>query len=80
MKMMSLNVQGIGRKDKKKWVKDLCLKCAIQFLSLHETKISSFSCLAVRSLWGNAFFDYTMAPDLGASGGILCIWISFLFE
>ncbi|GJU41859.1 RNA-directed DNA polymerase, eukaryota [Tanacetum coccineum] len=78
--IMSLNVQGIGRKEKKKWVKDLCFNNAIQFLSVQETKKSTFSCMAVRLLWGNGFFYYSMAPAIGASGGILCVWDKNSFQ
>ncbi|PWA86509.1 RNA-directed DNA polymerase, eukaryota [Artemisia annua] len=65
---------GIGRKAKKKWVRELCVKHGVKFLAIQETKKASMSCVAVRSLWGNSFFDCSVASSIGRSGGILCVW------
>ncbi|GKB38046.1 RNA-directed DNA polymerase, eukaryota, partial [Tanacetum coccineum] len=63
-----------GRKVKKKWVRELCVKHSVKFLAIQETKKASMSCLAVRSLWGNSFFECSIASSIGKSGGILCVW------
>ena len=40
MNILSLNIQGIGRKAKKKWVRELCVKHGVKFLAIQETKKS----------------------------------------
>ncbi|GJX59710.1 RNA-directed DNA polymerase, eukaryota, reverse transcriptase zinc-binding domain protein [Tanacetum coccineum] len=39
MNCLSVNVQGLGRKEKKEWVKQLCYTNGVNFLSIQETKI-----------------------------------------
>ncbi|GKA70390.1 ribonuclease H-like domain-containing protein [Tanacetum coccineum] len=72
--LMSLNIQGVGRKEKKKWVRNLCTTNNLNFLSIQETKNKKFSSIAVRALWGNSYFDLSMASAIGRSCGILCTW------
>ena len=35
---MSLNIQGLAKKAKRDWVKELCNKNKVNFLALQETK------------------------------------------
>nr|GEU69380.1 RNA-directed DNA polymerase, eukaryota [Tanacetum cinerariifolium] len=65
---------GIGRKVKKKWVRNLYATHNLNFLSIQETKQVKFSSITVRAFWGNSYFGFSMAPAIGRSGGILCIW------
>lgn len=39
MNFLSLNIQGLAQKAKKDWVKELCVKNKVNFLSLQETKM-----------------------------------------
>ncbi|GJT74506.1 RNA-directed DNA polymerase, eukaryota, reverse transcriptase zinc-binding domain protein [Tanacetum coccineum] len=68
MNVLSLNIQGLGHKAKKEWVKELSCKYSINFLSLQETKMELVDEGAVRSLWGNLLFDYDFSPAVGNSG------------
>ncbi|GJW41141.1 RNA-directed DNA polymerase, eukaryota [Tanacetum coccineum] len=74
MNILSLNIQGLGPKAKKQWVKDLCCHNKINFLSLQETKIESVDAFVVRSLWGNMSFEYLFSPSVGNYKGVLCVW------
>ena len=55
---LSVNVQGLGGKEKKQWVKTLCYSNQVNFLSLQETKLVSFDVFVVRAFWGNMFFNF----------------------
>ncbi|GJV54505.1 hypothetical protein Tco_1450246, partial [Tanacetum coccineum] len=58
---------GLGQKAKKQWVRELCYKNKISFLSLQETKMEEMEDNVVRSLWGNMDFDYSHSPSVGFS-------------
>ncbi|GJT26024.1 RNA-directed DNA polymerase, eukaryota [Tanacetum coccineum] len=70
----------LGQKAKKQWVRELCCKNKISFLSLQETKMEEMEDNVVRSLWGNMDFDYSHSPSVGFSGGILCVWNKSCFS
>ncbi|GKE77114.1 RNA-directed DNA polymerase, eukaryota, partial [Tanacetum coccineum] len=69
-----------GGKDKKKRVKNLCNSDQVNIPSLQETKMANVSNFAVKSFWGNMFFDYATSPARGRSSGILCVWDNSLFR
>ena len=58
MNCLSLNVQGLGSKAKKDWIKELNFKHKVNVLSILETKKESFSDRDVKVLWGNYTFEY----------------------
>ncbi|GJR25979.1 RNA-directed DNA polymerase, eukaryota, partial [Tanacetum coccineum] len=80
MNILSLNIQGLGHKTKKEWVKELNCKHRINFLALQETKMDCISYMDVKSLWGNSNFDFVASDSLGNSGGILCMWEASIFK
>ncbi|GJS31326.1 RNA-directed DNA polymerase, eukaryota [Tanacetum coccineum] len=80
MNCLSLNIQGLGSKAKKDWIRELTTKHKVSFLSLQETKKESFSDLEVKYFWGNYQFDHIVSEALGYSGGILCVWDSNVFH
>ncbi|GJX99377.1 RNA-directed DNA polymerase, eukaryota [Tanacetum coccineum] len=73
MNCLSINVQGMGRKEKKDWVKLLCHTNGVNFLSIQETKMVSFDIFVVKSIWGNMLFDFATCSARGRSGGT---WMS----
>ncbi|GJT33115.1 RNA-directed DNA polymerase, eukaryota [Tanacetum coccineum] len=74
MNFLSLNIQGLGKKAKKEWVKDLCHKNKVNFLTLQETKMEKMDMFCIKKCWGNMAFDYVHSDAVGNSGGILCVW------
>nr|GEX57621.1 RNA-directed DNA polymerase, eukaryota, reverse transcriptase zinc-binding domain protein [Tanacetum cinerariifolium] len=42
---------GMGGKEKKQWVKSLCHSNDVNFLSLQETKMTTFDVLVVKAIW-----------------------------
>nr|GEW64246.1 RNA-directed DNA polymerase, eukaryota [Tanacetum cinerariifolium] len=73
------NMEGVGHKAKKGWIKELCLKHRVDFLALQETKIEQMELFTIKDLWANFTFDYACSPSIGNSGGILCVWDPRLF-
>nr|GEW69932.1 RNA-directed DNA polymerase, eukaryota [Tanacetum cinerariifolium] len=74
MNCLSLNIQGLGSKAKKDWIRELNIKHKVYFLSLQETKADNITNMDVKILWGNSNFEFIHSEALGNSGGILCVW------
>ncbi|GKB33521.1 RNA-directed DNA polymerase, eukaryota [Tanacetum coccineum] len=51
MNCLSLNVQGLGSKAKKDWIKELNNKHKVNFLSVQETKLDCIFDMDVKVLW-----------------------------
>nr|GEW24614.1 hypothetical protein [Tanacetum cinerariifolium] len=80
MKILSLNVQGLGHKTKKKWVKELNINHKINFVALQETKMESISHMDINCIWGNSNFQFATSDSVGNSGDILCAWEDSIFK
>ena len=74
MNCLSHNIQGLGSKAKKDWIRELNVKHKVSFLSLQETKMENIFAMDVKSLWGNSVFEHLFSDAIGNSGGILCVW------
>nr|GFA86959.1 RNA-directed DNA polymerase, eukaryota [Tanacetum cinerariifolium] len=73
--VMGYKMEGcLGKKAKNEWVKELCNKNKVNFLSLQETKMEVMDILCVKICWGNMAFEYVHSDAVGNSGGILCVW------
>ncbi|GJR69948.1 RNA-directed DNA polymerase, eukaryota [Tanacetum coccineum] len=66
--------QGLAKKAKKEWVRELCNKYKVNFLTLQETKMESMDVFCARRCWGNMAFEYVHSEAVGNSGGVLCMW------
>ncbi|GJU48910.1 RNA-directed DNA polymerase, eukaryota [Tanacetum coccineum] len=80
MNILSLNVQGLGSKAKKDWIKELNVLHKVNFLALQETKMENFSIMEAKYIWGNSNFIYLSSDSIGNSGGIVCMWESNIFQ
>ncbi|GJV55438.1 RNA-directed DNA polymerase, eukaryota [Tanacetum coccineum] len=69
-----------AQKAKKDWVKEICNKHKVNFLSIQETKMETIDNFGVKHCWGNYSFEYVCGPSVGNSGGILCVWDSRMFR
>ncbi|GJT69187.1 RNA-directed DNA polymerase, eukaryota [Tanacetum coccineum] len=47
---MGYNMEGLGNKTKKGWIKELCHKHRINFLAIQETKLESIDLFSIKSL------------------------------
>ncbi|GKE56038.1 RNA-directed DNA polymerase, eukaryota, partial [Tanacetum coccineum] len=64
---MGYNMEGVGHKTKKDWIKELCMKRRVNFVALQETKTESMDLVTIKALWGNLPFDYAFSPSVGNS-------------
>nr|GEU60225.1 RNA-directed DNA polymerase, eukaryota [Tanacetum cinerariifolium] len=67
MHFLSFNIQGLTQKVKKDWVKELCNKNKVNFLSLQETKMEMIDNFCVNNYWGNFSFEFVCGPSVGNS-------------
>nr|GEV17245.1 RNA-directed DNA polymerase, eukaryota [Tanacetum cinerariifolium] len=80
MNALSINIQGLGHKSKKEWIKKLNIRHKINFLAIQETKMACVSHMDVKFIWGNSNYQYISSDAIGSSGGILCIWEASVFK
>ncbi|XP_028107655.1 uncharacterized protein LOC114306583 [Camellia sinensis] len=74
MKMLSWNIRGVEKPEKKRQIKKLLFDRKINMVLLQETKLSSISEVEVRRLWHRDRFEYMSVEAEGRAGGLLCIW------
>ena len=79
MNCISVNMQGIGNREKISWIRKQCDKYRVNFLAIQETKNSCLELSTVRAIWGNSRFEFQQADARGNSGGILVIWEPSMF-
>ncbi|GKB90180.1 RNA-directed DNA polymerase, eukaryota, partial [Tanacetum coccineum] len=56
---------GLAQKAKKDWVRELCDKHKVSFLSLQETKMENIDQFNIKLCWGNYGFDSSISPFSG---------------
>ncbi|KAK8599376.1 hypothetical protein V6N13_077302 [Hibiscus sabdariffa] len=74
MRIVSWNVRGLGSAVKRRGVRDLLRKQHCDMTILLESKWEVTTHLLVAKVWPEDVFDFTFAPSVGASGGILVVW------
>ena len=80
MNFLSWNVNGLGEKIKVGMVSRCVLKNKVDMLFIQESKITSISRGMIRALWKNQDYQWVGVNSTGASGGLLCVWDSKVFE
>ncbi|KAL8483361.1 hypothetical protein ACS0TY_026168 [Phlomoides rotata] len=70
----------LGKKVKRKEVRELIQKHKIDICCLQETKMESFSDIVCKSIWGHSKFDWSFKASVGRSGGIISLWNSDIFS
>nr|GEX30539.1 hypothetical protein [Tanacetum cinerariifolium] len=55
---------GLGHKTKKRWIKELCTKNRVNFVSLQEKKMEHIELVTINKLWGNSSYDYAFSSSL----------------
>ncbi|KAL8552531.1 hypothetical protein ACS0TY_001278 [Phlomoides rotata] len=54
MKVLSYNVRGAGRREKRREVREMILKSKIEICYLQETKVDEVDKKLCKSIWGNS--------------------------
>lgn len=73
MKILSWNVRGLGRKSKRRMIKNMLISCGADIVILQETKKVEIERTLVNSIWGFHHKDWVSIPAIGSSGGLVII-------
>ena len=76
MKILSWNVRGLGRGDRRLVVNELICNNKVQIALIQESKIASMTMRIVREVWGSKFVKWVTLEMVGSTGGILMLWDS----
>lgn len=74
MKIISLNVRGLGDGWKRMQIKSFLKEFQADLVIQQESKLKLIDNKLVCSLWGKQFVDWLHLDDVGASGEILLMW------
>lgn len=74
MKILSYNARGVGKRAKRKEVKEYVKKFRVDLCCIQETKLSKMEEPICRAIWGNNSYDWVCKEAEGTTGGILTIW------
>ena len=79
-KVLCWNVRGIN--SDKKWdsIRDKIVESNCDILCLQETKRENFDIQFIKKFCSSSFDSFEFLPSVGASGGILTVWKSYLFH
>ena len=80
MKIISLNVRGLGGSIKRNYVRDLIRKEHVEIVCLQETKCFEFSKESVFLLWGSNDIDWVVNGASNSFGGLITIWRKICFQ
>ncbi|GKA39856.1 RNA-directed DNA polymerase, eukaryota, reverse transcriptase zinc-binding domain protein [Tanacetum coccineum] len=58
----------LAQKAKRDWVRELCEKHKVNFMSLQETKMEDIEHFNIKLCWGNFGFEFVHSPSVGNSG------------
>jgi exonuclease III len=78
--VLDWNVRGANDKDKRLAVFNKIDKSNYAIICLQETKCESFDHSFIRSFCPKRFDHFVYSPSLGASGGLIVLWYSSVFE
>lgn len=79
MKILSWNIRGLGRKEKRGRLKKLLRDRGVDFLLLQESKLKTVNNFFIKSIWGHSEYDFLEVDANVSAGGLICIWNSKLF-
>lgn len=80
MILLSWNIRGLRRPEKRSKVKSLVRVRKVDVLLIQETKRSSVDDNFVKSLWPWEELEYMEVGADGSAGGLLCLWNPQIFE
>lgn len=74
MKLMSVNIRGLGKPWNRKWVRRIVAREKLEFLAIQETKLADITPQIVRSVWDSDDYGFIAAVNaIGNAGGLL--WV-----
>ena len=73
MKLISWNIRGLGRPEKKRRIKAVIKERKVDMVMLQETKRANISNQCVKSIWPYDQVAYMNVDADGSAGGLLCV-------
>lgn len=80
MIIVSYNIRGLGKKEKRRDVNDLIHQVKADMCCIQESKLKVVNSRIIKSTWGNANCEWDFAKSEGSSGGIITIWNPTVFR
>jgi len=80
MKLISMNIRGLGGKIKRKYISELIKKQQVGFICLQETKCEQISKEKSYQMWGSNEIDWIEVGAVNNGGGIITMWKKDCFE
>jgi len=74
MKIISINIRGLGGGYKLKYLKGLLRKEEVDMICIQETKIQVLKQSNCYNMWGHNNVEWVSKQAMGNSGGILTMW------
>jgi hypothetical protein len=78
--VLDWNVRGLNDKDKRLAIYNKIDESNCSIICLQETKCQSFDHSFIRSFCPKRFDRFAFSPSIGASGGIIVLWNSSVFN
>ena len=79
-KVLCWNVRGLNSEVRQRAVRAKIEESQCSIVCLQETKCDFFDQRSIRKFCPRRFDNFVYSPSVGASGGILVIWNSSVFE
>ena len=80
MKILSLNIRGVGGAVKRNYVRDLISREQVDMVCLQETKCSHFSREKVCLLWGTNEVEWVENKVVNSAGRVITMWSNRAFQ
>ncbi|XP_028096963.1 uncharacterized protein LOC114296821 [Camellia sinensis] len=80
MKLLSWNIRGVGRSEKRRKIRIIVQKRMVDVLFRQETKKAGVFEELVKSVWPYDDMEYMSVDADGFSGGILSVWKASVFS
>jgi len=80
MKILSLNIRGVGGAVKRNYVRDLISREQVDIVCLQETRCSDFSREKVCLLWGTNEVELVKNKAVNSAGGVITMWSNRAFQ
>ncbi|GMP77684.1 hypothetical protein CsSME_00033867 [Camellia sinensis var. sinensis] len=74
MKILSWNIRGLGRHEKKRRIKAVIKEQKVDMVLLQEIKRANISDQFVKSIWPYDLVDSMNVDADGSVVGLLCVW------
>ncbi|XVF10646.1 hypothetical protein REPUB_Repub07fG0200300 [Reevesia pubescens] len=74
MKLITWNIRGLGRREKRRAVRNVVISIKPDMIFLQETKREEVDRRIIRSVWGSNTDCFESSSAVGAAGGLISIW------